>query len=78
MHRLTRLRFFIAALAFGLSIPATRAQLQGTVATPEKTDTPEPADPGWHIDVAPYLWFAGINGTVGALDHEASVHSILG
>jgi len=74
MHRLTRLRFFIAALAFGLSIPATRAQLQGTVATPEKSDTPEPADPGWHIDVAPYLWFAGINGTVGALDHEASVH----
>ena len=77
MHLLTQSRFVIllsAALALGLSVPATRAQSQSTMATPEKINTPEPAYPGWHIDVAPYLWFAGINGTVGALDHEASVH----
>jgi hypothetical protein len=48
--------------------------LQGTVATPEKSDTPGPTDQGWHVDVVPYLWFPGINGTVGVLDHETSVH----
>jgi hypothetical protein len=41
--------------------------------TPAKTDSSDPADPGWHVDVAPYLWFPGINGTVGALGHEAGV-----
>ena len=65
---------FSAILALGLSMHAANAQSQSTIATPEKTDAPQPADRGWHVDVAPYLWFAGINGTVGALDHEASVH----
>jgi len=73
MHRLNQLRFVVATLAFGLSMPDSRAQLQGTVAT-EKTDTPEPADQGWHVDVVPYLWFPGINGTVGVREHDASVH----
>jgi hypothetical protein len=29
---------------------------------------------GWHFGISPYLWFAGVQGTVGALGHEASVH----
>jgi hypothetical protein len=33
------------------------------------------SDQGWHIAIAPYLWFAGVHGTVGALGHEASVHA---
>jgi hypothetical protein len=49
------------------------AQLQTAIPAPAQTDSPEPADPGWHVDVAPYLWFPGINGTVGALGHEAGV-----
>ena len=49
------------------------AQSQTAIATPAQTDSPDPADPGWHIDVVPYLWFPGINGTVGALGHEAGV-----
>jgi hypothetical protein len=43
------------------------------MATPEKTEGQEPADQGWHVDAAPYLWFPGINGTVGAFGHEAGV-----
>ena len=77
MHFLKQRRFvilFSAILALGLSMHAANAQSQSTIATPEKADAPQPADQGWHVDVAPYLWFAGINGTVGALDHEASVH----
>src|SRR5271167_4910848 len=31
-------------------------------------------DDSWHFDVAPYVWFPGIHGTVGALGHDASVH----
>jgi hypothetical protein len=58
-------------LAFGRSVST---QSQSTMGTPEKTNEPEPASQGWHVDVAPYLWFPGINGTVGALDHDASVH----
>ena len=31
-------------------------------------------DDSWHFILAPYLWFPGIHGTVGALGHNASVH----
>jgi hypothetical protein len=39
-----------------------------------KPDTPNPADQGWHVDVAPYLWFPGISGTVGVAGLETGVH----
>ena len=35
----------------------------------------KPSDEGWHVAISPYLWFAGVHGTVGALGHEASVHA---
>ncbi len=44
--------------------------------------TPQKAAPGpddsWHFSLTPYLWFAGMHGTVGALGHEASVHASFG
>lgn len=49
------------------------AQSQTAILTPAPTDNPDPVDHGWHVDVAPYLWFPGIHGTVGALGHEAGV-----
>jgi hypothetical protein len=49
-------------------------QPQTSSAPAAKTDSADPADQGLHVDIAPYLWFAGITGTVGALDHETSVH----
>ena len=42
-------------------------------AAPPLPDPPKPSDEGWHFGIAPYLWFAGVHGTVGALGHEASV-----
>src|SRR5215471_20051728 len=61
----TCLAIFLSA---GLSSPISTAQGAG-----DKSQSPAPSDEGWHVDVAPYLWFPGINGTVGALGHEAGV-----
>jgi len=36
---------------------------------------PPSSDPGFHIDITPYLWFSGINGTVGVRGYDASVHA---
>lgn len=35
---------------------------------------PAPENNQWQVDLAPYVWIPGVNGTVGALGHEASVH----
>jgi hypothetical protein len=32
-------------------------------------------DTGWHLELSPYLWFAGAHGTVGVLGRTASVHA---
>ena len=37
--------------------------------------TTSPDENGWHVSFSPYLWFAGIHGTVGALNSQASVHA---
>ena len=44
--------------------------------TPQKATT-DPND-SWHFVVAPYLWFAGMHGTVGARGYDASVHASFG
>ena len=54
--------------------PIASGQSQNTMAIPTKTDRTETADQGWHIDVAPYLWLPGVFGTVGAANHDSSVH----
>lgn len=47
-------------------------------AAPPLPDPPKPSDEGWHFVIAPYLWFAGLHGTVGARGHEASMHASFG
>jgi hypothetical protein len=37
-----------------------------------------PDDSGWHVIVAPYLWFPGVYGTVGVRDRDVSVHATPG
>ncbi|HET6178687.1 MAG TPA: hypothetical protein VFE61_17295 [Candidatus Sulfotelmatobacter sp.] len=37
-----------------------------------------PDDSGWHVVVAPYLWFPGVYGTVGARNRDVSVHATPG
>jgi hypothetical protein len=68
----------IPALSTWFLAPIASAQTQ----TPAKTTSPEPkdldSDEGWHVGFTPYIWFAGIHGTVGALNHDASVHATFG
>ena len=55
-------------------VPGARGQSETRMAMAAKPDTPNPADQGWRVDVAPYLWFPGISGTVGVAGHETGVH----
>jgi hypothetical protein len=74
----SRLTIAVALFSFllvVLAVPSTaRAQSSPDTAASGKPNSPDPADQGWHVDIDPYLWFAGIDGTVGALGHESSVH----
>jgi hypothetical protein len=51
-----------------------------TTADPPPPPPPPPPqaatgnDDSWHFTVAPYLWFPGLSGSVGAFGHDASVH----
>jgi hypothetical protein len=65
---------FGAICALGLSVQAATAQSQSAIAPSPRIDATNPTDQGWHVNVAPYLWFPGVNGTVGAFGHEDSVH----
>jgi hypothetical protein len=67
--------FSVALIALGQEV---NEQTSRAVAAPAaKVDNPDPT-PGWHVDVAPYLWFPGIDGTAGALGHTTSVHVTAG
>lgn len=63
--------FSIAAVVLTSS---ANAQSVGSATASTKAEAVDPSDEGWHIDIAPYLWFPGVNGTVGADGHEASTH----
>ena len=69
---------FLSALwlLFLIHVPTALAQTQ--TATTPKPETPSPSDDGWHVAIAPYIWFAGVHGTVGALNRETSVHASFG
>ncbi len=60
--------------------PNASAQAQSSTQTTAATPQPKEADndQGWNLGITPYIWFAGIHGTVGALDHDASVHATFG
>jgi hypothetical protein len=77
-NRAVKLTLLIPALSAWFLAPIASAQTQAST----KTTSPEPkdldSDEGWHVAITPYIWFAGVHGTVGALDHEASVHASFG
>jgi hypothetical protein len=72
----TFLSFSLTAIALGQE--ANAQSPTAMAASAAKTDNPDATSQGWHVDVAPYLWFAGIDGTVSALGHESSVHVTAG
>jgi hypothetical protein len=62
----------LGALFFLPSAPA-QTQPATSIASPEPKETN--ADNGLHVDITPYLWFAGLHGTSGVLGHDAAVHA---
>ena len=56
--------------------PASVSSPDAPPAPPQQgSPTSASADQGWHFDIAPYVWIPGVNGTVGAYGHDASVHA---
>jgi len=70
--RLGILLVAIAALIF--VSPGAVAQSTSTTSAALPSNPDANTDKGWHVDVAPYLWFAGLNGTASADGHAASIH----
>lgn len=54
--------------------PADLTDQEQTPNSPAPQETATADDDKWHFDITPYLWAAGLSGTVGALGREASVH----
>jgi len=65
----------ILALSSSLFSLRSSAQTQtpSSPAPAQQMDTS--SDDGWRVGIGPYLWFAGVHGTVGAFGREASVHA---
>jgi hypothetical protein len=58
---------------------ATGMTSQGQTAGATGAQTVNPAnDDNWHLAISPYLWFAGVHGTIGARDRSASFHASVG
>ena len=70
-----RLSHLFAASALCLGMFAAGLRAQNTASTIAKPEAPAPGDDDWHVDVVPYLWFAGVHGTSGVLGHDASIHA---
>lgn len=41
-------------------------------------NSPAQSSEGLHVDLTPYLWFAGVHGSAGVLGHDASIHASVG
>jgi hypothetical protein len=77
MNPLRKLNLYIflpSALSFMLFLSGATVQAQTSSPKPQTTDHAASED-GWHVGITPYLWFAGVHGTVGVRGREASVHA---
>jgi len=71
-----KLRYVIfLSIILSLTIPAPMLWAQTSVPVTTKPDSPGPSGDGFHMDVTPYLWLAGMHGTTGIGGHDASVHA---
>jgi hypothetical protein len=65
----------IVPLSLLLFSPRSNAQTQPSTNLAPLEQLETNTGDGWHVGIIPYLWFAGVHGTVGALGQEASVHA---
>jgi hypothetical protein len=72
----TSLLFLIFGALFFSSAVNGQTQAGTSTTTPEAKEAN--ADHAWHVDFTPYIWFAGIHGTAGALGHEVNVNADFG
>ena len=69
---------FAGSLALALSVPVIAQESANLASSDPPRGTPSPAanaDNNWHLGSMPYLWFAGVHGSVGARGVTASVHA---
>lgn len=66
--------FLLVQNAFAQGEHPASGQTQTSVSVTGET----PKDSSWHLDLSPYLWFAGAHGTVGALGRNVSMHASAG
>jgi hypothetical protein len=62
-------------IIFSLIILAPALLGQSSAPANSKSDSPSPSGDGFHMDVTPYLWLAGMHGTTGIGGHDASFHA---
>lgn len=65
-----KLRIIIAMAIFSLFAATASAQM----ALDQDFTKDISADKGWHFEVTPYLWFAGIEGDIAAGPYEANIN----
>jgi hypothetical protein len=74
----TNAGLFVLMLTASFLSPRASAQAPSDMSTPAPQPKETNTDDGWHVAITPYLWFAGVHGTTGALGREASVHASFG
>ena len=70
--------FLTGMLSIGALGPRLAAQTTQNTNVASKPDSPSASPDGWHVDVIPYLWFAGVHGSSGIEGHEVSIHATPG
>jgi opacity protein-like surface antigen len=84
--KLAKAGLFVCMFAELLFSPRASAQVLADMSTsapqPKEKDNDKDKEAstndGWHFAITPYIWFAGVHGTTGALGHDASVHATFG
>jgi hypothetical protein len=80
-RKLIYLMTFAASISLLLGLPAIAQPESALVSIDQVGNSPASqkvattGDDNWHLGISPYLWFAGVHGTVGALGRTASVHA---
>lgn len=68
---------FFSVRAIGLTV-AICPIAQGQIDADAPADQPEFRDDHWHVNVSPYLWLAGMNGTVSLTGYQVEVKQSFG
>ena len=84
----SRCKAYLTAVAGTLTVVlcvTAVAQQSADLIAPEQTESAPVSqksatadDDNWHLGITPYLWFAGVHGTVGALDRTVGFHASAG